>query len=242
MTEDRDGWRVSDEKGFYAIDPATKATTTVEEWLEKKDVANASGTEIAEESPKAVDGDNDGLSDKDEFLLGTSASTTDSDQDGYLDMDEIGKGYNPAGAGELAKNQGLKYYANNGLKFSTLIPAAWIIEEHANMIVFRSPDSEFFQVLLDANSPGRTLEAWVSEQAKLELKPEDIEEHASSGGKPAWRGASAPDGLSAYIMSSDSSKVAVLSYSSGAGNIREYPGLFKIFKSNFNFLDNGAAN
>ena len=47
------------------------------------------------------DSDNDGLTDEEEYELGTDPDNSDTDGDGYLDGDEFNNGFNPLGEGNL---------------------------------------------------------------------------------------------------------------------------------------------
>lgn len=74
---------------------------------------------------RPVDSDSDGLSDQQEFDLGTDPTITDTDNDGYTDGNEVAAGFNPW-VGNRDRNvvrrvsvdlntQTLKYYLNNVL-------------------------------------------------------------------------------------------------------------------------------
>ncbi len=62
------------------------------------------------------DSDNDGLTDSEEVLLGTSTLTPDSDGDGYLDGAELLNLYDPASIGKLTANPNLALYENKTFK------------------------------------------------------------------------------------------------------------------------------
>lgn len=51
-----------------------------------------------------IDTDNDGLTDEEEKIYGTSIINPDTDGDGYLDGEEVNGGYNPLGQGKLNQN------------------------------------------------------------------------------------------------------------------------------------------
>jgi len=51
-----------------------------------------------------IDSDGDGLSDEEEKIYGADPFNPDTDGDGYLDGVEVANGYNPLGAGKLARN------------------------------------------------------------------------------------------------------------------------------------------
>lgn len=76
------------------------------------------------------DSDQDGLTDKEEALLGTKSDTADSDGDGYDDLTEIRSGYDPAGQGKLTNNRNLKLVEHG--PWSVIVPASrglsnWVV-------------------------------------------------------------------------------------------------------------------
>ena len=61
----------------------------------------------------AADSDKDGLTDKEEALLGCDLNSQDSDKDGHNDLSEVINLYNPAGNDRLINNPGINVYLNN---------------------------------------------------------------------------------------------------------------------------------
>lgn len=60
---------------------------------------------VGEDSPDAIDSDNDGLLDEQEYMIGTNPYNPDSDGDGYSDYSEVTNGYNPLGDGKMTEEQ-----------------------------------------------------------------------------------------------------------------------------------------
>ena len=90
-----------------------------------------------------TDDDNDGLSDIEEQLLGTSRVDSDSDDDGVTDGQEISDGSNPLDAGSLIPVIRTEFCA----EWNGFLGGMWNIMEHVNLSSFnRSVDATIFSL------------------------------------------------------------------------------------------------
>lgn len=80
---------------FHSADSSSEEPIIVKS---QNKAAISSISQIASDTAR-IDSDNDGLSDWEESIYGTSAGNADSDGDGYLDGEEVLSGHNPAKKG-----------------------------------------------------------------------------------------------------------------------------------------------
>jgi len=202
------------------IATTTVATTTVEIAPEATDLSLRIGT----------DGDNDGLTDVEEILLGAGAATPDTDGDGYLDGFELINLYNPAGAGKLTANSNISLYENKTFAYDLLYPSAWQTSVNGgdDSLMFKTGDNQFVQVIIQPNVNKQTVDAWYMEQlGVLTISAAD----RISGSN--WQGIKSPDGLNIYLMDKKQNYIFSLTYNSGGGNILEYFNIFQMMVKSF---------
>lgn len=203
---------------------------------------NASSTEIqATSTPTAptetqiqynsgLDSDNDGLSDKEEAILGTDPSKPDSDGDGYQDSDELNGLYDPASKGKLTDNKNISLYKNLAKNYSVLYPTVWKVEkvDGDDSLIFMSADGQFFQIVAQANANKQTVEDWYKDQ--FNLTAINMNNLMTGSG---WTGIKSDDGLNVYLTDSLLKNIYVLSYAPGTDKTIDYSRLFAIFVKTF---------
>ena len=208
------------------------ATSTPEEITEQ---ATTTPPTTSTTSPASlslgVDTDGDGLTDKEEALLGTNNQVVDSDGDGYNDLVEIKNLYNPAGPGELIDNQAIQKFTNKGFGYSLLFPGSW--EDSTvggdDSVVFRSPDNQFIQIIVQANISEDNIEEWYKKQFKLtSLSASRIVQEQN------WQGVESEDGLIIYLA--DKTKkdyIFIITYNPGTEIVLHYLTIFELVKKSF---------
>jgi len=191
----------------------------------------ATGTEpimdIAPLLPILLDSDGDGLSDQEELVFGTSATSADSDNDTYSDSMEISGGYNPIGTGFLIDNDKLQLnsYSGDGFRYSILSPKDWTIQDSANgtTIFFIAPDESFIQVVVTPNYNKASILNWYSESFPGQsLTYNDVKTTAT------WEGTQSSDGKNVYLTDNRYDNVLVISYIPVISDQVLYPAVFQM--------------
>lgn len=199
------------------------ATSTPEE-------AEAAAEIQASDLNISADSDQDGLTDKEEELLGSSAVSQDSDQDGYDDLSEIKNLYNPAGAGELSVNLNVKSYLNNVYGYNLLYPAGWQQSEitGADSVIFKSSDQQFMQIIVQPNASGELINDWHDKQ----FNESEIE---ASGiiTTDSWQGIKNEDGLTVYLTDYGHRYIFILTYNFGLSKTLDYKNIFEMMVKSF---------
>jgi hypothetical protein len=209
------------------IATTTVATTTVE---------NASST--SEETNLSLrigaDSDNDGLTDAEEIILGTSTSAPDTDGDGYLDGSELISLYNPVGAGKINANPNISVYENKTFSYGLFYPLAWQTSVNGgdDSVMFKTNDNQFIQIIVQPNVNNQNLDQWYMEQ----LGVLTINETDRVSGYN-WQGLKSPDGLNIYVMNKKQNYIFSLTYNPGGSNILEYSNIFQMMVKSFNLKD-----
>ncbi|MFA6171032.1 MAG: hypothetical protein WC715_01020 [Patescibacteria group bacterium] len=225
-------WKIVSEQGYKCLDESG-VPAALAEWIDKK----ASGVlpESGEQLVPAKDSDADGLTDTEETLIGTDSEKGDSDADDYSDLSELKNLYNPAGTGKLADNPNIKAYANQNFSYNLYYPAKWNIEKvtGGDTIIFRSPDNQFLQVLVQPNANKEEIEAWYNSQFENATTTPAVMEKADADGKTLWRAVKSPDNLTLYLTNLAKEYIYVLSYSPGEGKILEYPNIYQTMIDSF---------
>lgn len=177
-----------------------------------------------------LDSDADGLSDKEEAIIGTDPVKPDSDGDGYSDGDEVNVLYDPTGVGKLVDNKNIAIYKNLANNYNVLHPSAWTVEkvDGDNSLIFMSADGQFFQIVSQANPKNQTIEDWYKNQFNLTV----INTNNTIAGS-GWTGIKSEESLSVYLADNLLKNIYVLSYAPGSDKIIDYTRLFAIFVKTF---------
>lgn len=221
-------------------DLATSTATTTEQVVLPAD--NSLATSTATSTPEtagqdltlglipALDSDNDGLTDAEEIILRTGTSTPDTDGDLYLDGAELLNLYDPAGPGRLASSTQTALYENKTFNYSVLYPGAWQTSVNGgdDSIMFKTPDNQFFQIIVQPNAAGQTLDQWYMDQ--LGVATVNDSERLSG---PNWQGIKNLDGLTLYLMDSRQKYIFTLAYNPGENNILDYINIFNMMIKSF---------
>lgn len=204
------------------------------EWkLESESWTNVKGEDGEEDEiifRNGVDLDSDGLTDKEEAVLGSDLNSADGDGDGYGDFSEAMNLYNPAGAGKLADSDKIKNYLNNTYGYEVLYSAALPVVEVGgkDSIIFRSADNHFIQIIAQANQEKLTINEWYNQQFGA-TAAENLS--IISGG--GWQGVRSADGLVVYLADNSLQYIFVISYNTGEQNILEYKNIFEMMLKSF---------
>jgi len=224
-------WVVDQEAGIYYFS-RNGATTTMDDWLagallpkEKQAESAAPGKQLM----PGRDEDNDGLSDKEENLIGTDPKTADSDGDGYGDFTEFMNLFNPAGTGKLADNSNISEYYNPTFGYRILIPAAWTSESIGgdDSIIIKTPESQFMQVIVTPNSGRQEIEEWFKNQFNAaEVNYNSIIEKRDEASNAVWRGMKNESGLTVYLTGGKKEYIYTFSYNLGQSGVLDYINIF----------------
>lgn len=196
------------------------ATTTPD------DIINEEATSTPEISINpAVDNDNDGLTAKEETLLGLNDKNADTDGDSYLDLSELNSFYDPASPGKLLDNINIGKYENRTFAYSMLYPLAWARTAVGgnDSIIFRSPDNSFIQIIVQPNADKQSVDDWYMEQFGINsINP------AQKISSDSWSGIKNESGSIVYLADLSNNYIFVLSYNSDSGDIASYKNIFNM--------------
>lgn len=181
-----------------------------------------------------ADHDNDGLTDKEEILLGISSTTPDTDGDGYLDGAEFINLYNPAGADKLTANPRIALYENKTFAYDLLYPSAWQTSVNGgdDSLMFKTGDNQFIQVIVQPNVNKETLEEWYREQLDV-LTISEAERVSGLN----WQGLKTPDGLNIYLTDKKQNYIFSLTYNPAGADTLEYFNIFQMVVKSFNLKE-----
>jgi len=161
----------------------------------------------------ALDQDQDGLSDREETILGTDPNKKDSDDDGYDDLSELKKFYNPAGTGKLDDNQNIKIYENKFNNYRLYYPAEWKSNEvSSDTEMLQAVDNSYIQIIAQSIKDYSSIEDWYLAQIKETYSPDQTFSIEN------WRGIKSKNGLVSYLITPRKDFVYIISYSPGADN------------------------
>ena len=197
------------------LDLATTTATT----------SDAAAGQTVSNLPPLVDSDNDGLSDDEEAVLGTSASSSDSNGNSYPDLTEINNNYNPAAAGRLEANSNLAKYSNSTIGYEILYPKNWPIQSLNNdaTVTFTLPDGSLIQISVQDNPDQAGILSWYEN-----LFPEVTVAPAKLKSAATWDGVMGEDNLNFYLTDKKHDNIFVISYISAVDGRVAYPNIFKL--------------
>lgn len=206
---------------------ATSTVLSAETDLGQATTTEEGATTTPESEPlflSGLDSDSDGLTDKEEELLGTDKNNPDSDGDNYSDFIEISNFYDPSiyASGRLADNKHVKKYENNAFSYSIFYPAAWEVSAVGgnDSIVFKSPDNQFMQVIGQPNVEREAIDDWYKKQ----FNAAHVDEAKRISGK-GWVGVKNDSGLIVYLSDSRGNYILTVSYSPAVSSSLDYLGI-----------------
>lgn len=200
-----------------------------EHWQDNAAIATTTPSAVETSSPTTTidtavdfsldsDTDQDGLTDKEEAILGTKLDKADSDSDGYGDLAELRSGYNPAGNGKIGNNTGLKSIKAG--HWTVLAPAIWTDQlGRDESAIFRAEDGQFIQLVSLSKKTGQKLGDWYAEIFTGQIAD------TSSVGKNQL--AVSPDGLTYYITRPELNYLISLTYNLESTKLLSYSNIFQ---------------
>ncbi|MEA3463826.1 MAG: hypothetical protein U9R14_02010 [Patescibacteria group bacterium] len=234
--------------GKKDVSPPLKATSTKQALPDDNKIDTvaatttlANGTTAAATSTladfiKGVDSDNDGLTDKEEKLLGSGLNNMDSDGDGYNDLTEAINLYNPVKAGDdkLINNPGVNKYLNNTFNYNLLYPNSWAQSAivGGESVMFKSNDNHFIQVIVQPNIDHQDIENWHKQQFDTEVIDQERKITTNS-----WQGIKSEDGLIIYLTGRKYNYIFTITYNTGLSNKLDYANIFAIAVKSFEISD-----
>jgi len=217
-------WRLDDE---HWQDEGSEVSTTPETvGPEATETSTVTTTEelLIEELALDSDLDQDGLTDKEEALLGTKSDIADSDSDGYDDLGEIKSGYDPASRAKLVDNRNLKIVQQG--PWSVLVPAMWTQQlGRDNSAIFRANDGQFIQLTIMDKVAGQGLASWYQQTFNVEQIPEITVKGSNEVGL-------SPDGLTYYITRPEFNYLIALTYNPEVNHLLSYNNIFHLMIDN----------
>jgi hypothetical protein len=184
-------------------------------------VGEASSSSVA----AILDSDHDGLTDEEELVLGTSATSTDSDGDTFSDLAELTSGYNPAGTGKLVNNKNLATYTSKIPSLSLLYPKAWQVKSLNNgaTIIFTAPDESLIQISVQDNPTKATILSWYGDTF-----PNSSVTYDKLKDTATWEGIAGTDGLNYYLTDKKRSQIIIFSYIPAVEQRVAYPHILQL--------------
>jgi hypothetical protein len=188
------------------------------------------------------DADRDGLTDLEEALVGSSASSPDTDQDGYLDGAEVLAGYNPVvsslegGLIRLKDSSSIdklitSFPENN---FSTLYIKGWSINkiEALHEVRITTATGEMITISMIDNEDGvSAANYYLSGNTQVTLS------QLNDVGTDTLAGVYAPNGLSAYLTDENRERIYIFEYDLDDRDEFRYPTIFHMIIENFEFFE-----
>jgi len=190
--------------------------------------STATTTEVVVPS-SVVDTDADGLSDKEEAILGTDANAADSDGDNYSDLTEFIGGYNPIGAGKLIDDTNIKKYANTAYNYSILYPKDWKLDlvDRGASVIFTAADQSFIQVVTQVNENKTDIKTWYETELGNTALDSQLVKYNN------WSGVKSVDGLIVYLTDQSNKNIYIISYTPISDQSPSYLNIFEAMMRSF---------
>ncbi|HOZ53334.1 MAG TPA: hypothetical protein PK142_01490 [bacterium] len=176
-----------------------------------------------------LDSDSDGLSDEEEYVLGSNYLQVDSDNDGYNDLSEVLSLYNPIGVNKLVDNINIDEFKNNSFNYSLLYPGAWdksILSDESS-VIFSIDDNSFFQVLVEKNEGQQNIGSWYGSRFFSFINSEDIII------KEDWSGLYSEDGSAFYLTDKNLKNIYTILYNFSENQPQSYINILKMMVNSF---------
>jgi len=208
-------------------------TTTTEEATTAAAEEIATTTEVITTTTSEtanVDTDNDGLSDKEEIILGTNKELVDTDGDTYNDLAELNNLYNPAGEGSVINNKNIKEYKSSVFNYSILRPISWFKQDANNggSVIFGDIDGSFIQIIVQANEKSENIQEWYAKQF-----PQENISTKKVISKNNWYGIFHQNKKIFYLTDSNKKHIYIISYISEPEDNLDYNNIFNMMINSF---------
>lgn len=178
-----------------------------------------------------IDNDDDGLSFKEEMVVGTSDSSPDTDSDSYTDLAEMLSGYNPLGEGSLSNNINFKKFENTRYKFSFYYPKTFKMTENSNdAIILDLGDEDFFQFFIEVNKNKLSIEDWYKNQFGVNVIDSEL-----IFVNEDWNAIRKKDSRSIFFKNNRDDYVIAFNYSTKSEG--EYQNIFEVVFNTFEVLN-----
>lgn len=178
------------------------------------------------------DTDSDGLTDKEEILLGTNVSSPDTDGDTYEDKAELLNNYSPlAPLDKLEAANLFSLYTNPTYGYKVSHPTKWLsdaLDQTNKQVLFISDTEEFFEILIEENPAKKPIVDWYRSQSPT-LANVELDVTVVDGAGAVW----SPDGLTLYV--GKEGLVYILTYNKGTLEAINWPTVFEYFYKSFKF-------
>ena len=176
-----------------------------------------------------LDSDSDGLSDEEEYLLGSNYLQVDSDDDGYEDLSEVLNLYNPMGINKLIDNINIDEFKNNSFNYSILYPKTWdrsVLSDESS-VIFSINDNSFIQILVEKNEGQQNIGSWYGSRFFSFIDSEDIIITDD------WNGLYSQDGSAFYLTDKNLENVYTILYNFPENQPQPYINIFKTIINSF---------
>lgn len=176
-----------------------------------------------------VDSDEDGLSDDEEFVLGTNHQLVDTDGDGFSDLVELSNLYNPMGPGTLLDNINIDKYENKSFSYSILHPKSWekrVLSDESS-IFFSIDESSFIQILVEKNEAKFSIKDWYANRFMTLLDDSKIIKNNK------WEGLYSEDSLAFYLTDNKLENVYTILYTFPENRPNSYINIFNAMVKSF---------
>lgn len=193
------------------------------------------------------DTDNDGLTDLEEGIIGTSPSRPDTDGDGYLDGTEWTSGYSPValGGGEENKLKNAPFIVTlrttfDEDNFTLLYLKDWsaVLATATKQAVITANTGEIVKISVKNNTDRVSATDWF-----LTANPgADISQLKTVTSNTDISGIIAPDGLSAYLTDARMEKLYIFEYLLDRDSEFRYPNFFRLMMESIEDWSDSALN
>jgi len=213
-------WRLDDEHWQDEDSGVSTIPEVVGPEVIETSTVTTTGELLIEELALDSDTDQDGLTDKEEALLGTKSDMADSDSDGYDDLEEIKSGYDPASRAKLLDNHNLKIVKQG--PWSVLVPTVWTQQlGRDDSAIFRADDGQFIQLTIMDKVAGQSLASWYQQTFNVEQIPDITIKGSNEVGL-------SPDGLTYYISRPEFNYLIALTYNPEVNHLLSYNNIFHL--------------
>ena len=211
------------------VEEATSSSSTEEIIIpEETNSSTASTTNIENEVVPSIDTDNDGLSDDEEFVLGTKYNQIDSDGDTFGDLTEVENLYNPTGNGPITNDINMVKYENKAFSYSIVYPKSFgksVLTDESSLVLSVDTNS-FFQILVEENSNNLTIKDWYADRFFTLVPDSNIISNN------VWDGVYDSDGSALYLTDKKHKNVYTILYNANTSQ-KPYINIFNTIIKSF---------